>query len=63
VLHAARGTTDGAVLSAKNLPTPGLFSGQFNAHSEREYADVDGMEARLRTLLRLTGLWGLQTKN
>ena len=63
VLHAARGTTDGAVLSANNLPTPGLFSGQFNAHSEREYADVDVMEASLRTLLRLTGLWGLQTKN
>ena len=63
VLHAARGGTDGSVLSFKGLPTPDIFSGQFNVHSEREYADVDVMEASLRTLLRLTSLWGMQRKN
>lgn len=63
VLHATRGITDGSVLSFKGLPTPDLFSGQFNVHSEREYADVDVMEASLRTVLRLISLWGLQTKN
>jgi tripeptide aminopeptidase len=62
VLHAARGGTDGSTLSFKGLPTPDLFSGQFNIHSEREYADVDVMEASLRTALRLVELWGLQTK-
>ncbi len=62
VLHAARGGTDGSTLSFKGLPTPDLFSGQFNMHSEREYADVDVMEASLRTVLRLVELWGLQAK-
>ena len=61
VLHAARGGTDGSVLSFKGLPTPDIFAGQFNIHSEREYADVDVMEASLRTLLRLASLWGLQS--
>ncbi|MBR5151621.1 MAG: peptidase T [Elusimicrobiaceae bacterium] len=61
VLHAARGGTDGSVLSFKGLPTPDIFAGQFNIHSEREYADVDVMEASLRTLLRLASLWSLQS--
>ena len=58
--HAARGGTDGAQLSFMGLPTPNLFSGQYNMHSELEYADVDVMESSLRTLLRLTSLWALQ---
>ncbi len=62
VLHAARGGTDGSTLSFMGLPTPDLFAGQFNIHSELEYADVDVMEASLRTVLRLVSLWGLQTK-
>ena len=62
VLHAARGGTDGSTLSFMGLPTPDLFAGQFNIHSEREYADVDVMEASLRTVLRLIELWGLQGK-
>lgn len=58
--HAARGGTDGAQLSLKGLPTPNLFSGQYNIHSELEYADVDVMEASLRTAIRLVSLWALQ---
>ena len=61
VLTAARGGTDGAILSFMGLPTPDIFSGQYNLHSEREYADVDVMEASLRTVLRLVSLWNLQT--
>jgi tripeptide aminopeptidase len=60
VSHAARGGTDGAVLSLAGLPTPDIFAGQFNMHSEREYADADVMEASLRTVLRLISLWDLQ---
>lgn len=60
VLRAARGGTDGAVLSLAGLPTPDIFAGQFNIHSEREYADADVMEASLRTVLRLISLWDLQ---
>ncbi len=62
VLHAARGGTDGSTLSFMGLPTPDLFAGQFNIHSEREYADVDVMEASLRTALRLVELYSLQNK-
>lgn len=62
ILHAARGGTDGSTLSFMGLPTPDLFAGQFNIHSELEYADVNIMEAGLRTALRLVELWSLQEK-
>ncbi|MBR4592021.1 MAG: peptidase T [Elusimicrobiaceae bacterium] len=58
--HAARGGTDGSQLSFKGLPTPDLFSGQYNIHSQLEYADVDVMEASFRTVLQLISLWALQ---
>ena len=61
-LIAARGGTDGAQLAVKGLPTPDIFSGQFNLHSELEYADVDVMESSFRTLVRLATLWNLQEK-
>ena len=57
---AARGGTDGSTLSFMGLPTPDIFAGQYNLHSEREYADVDVMEASLRTVIRLITLWNLQ---
>ena len=60
VLTAARGGTDGSTLSFMGLPTPDIFAGQYNIHSPLEYADVDVMEASLRTLLRLTSLWSMQ---
>ena len=63
VLHAARGGTDGSTLSFMGLPTPDLFAGQYNIHSELEYADVDVMESSLRTVLRLISLWSLQEKH
>lgn len=62
VLYAARGGTDGSTLSFMGMPTPDLFAGQFNIHSELEYADVDVMESSLRTALRLIELWSLQGK-
>ncbi len=57
---AARGGTDGSTLSFMGLPTPDIFSGQYNLHSEREYTDVDVMEASFRTVLRLITLWNMQ---
>ena len=57
---AARADTDGARLAAKGLPAPGLFTGYYQAHTLKEYADVDAMEASLRTVLRLATLWALQ---
>ncbi len=60
VRSAARADTDGARLAAKGLPAPGLFTGYYQAHTLKEYADVDAMEASLRTILRLSTLWALQ---
>ena len=57
---ATRADTDGARLTAKGLPAPGLFTGYYQAHTLKEYADVDAMEASLRTVLRLATLWALQ---
>jgi tripeptide aminopeptidase len=62
VLTAVRGGTDGSQLSFMGLPTPDIFAGMFNMHSVREYADVDVMEASLRTLLRLSYVWSIQEK-
>ena len=46
-----------AVLNTKGLPTVTVFNGTFHAGSETEYADIDVMEAALRTLLTLTADW------
>ena len=62
LMQAARSNTDGSILTFKGLPTVEVFAGQFNTHREREYADLDVMEASLRTVLRLVELWGMQGK-
>ena len=48
-----RGGTDGARLSFMGLPCPNLGYGGYNAHGEREYADVQGMEQVVKVLLNL----------
>lgn len=58
--HAARGNTTGAYLAQQGIAAPDLFAGQYNPRSELEYADVDVMEAALRTSLQLVSLWALQ---
>ena len=60
VRTAARGGTDGSTLSFMGLPTPDIFAGMYNIHSELEYADVDVMEAAVRTILQAVSLWTLQ---
>ncbi|MBR3632337.1 MAG: tripeptide aminopeptidase PepT [Elusimicrobiaceae bacterium] len=50
---ALRDTSDAAILSLKGLPTLSLFTGVFNAGTSKEYADVDVMEASLRSAITL----------
>ena len=52
-----RGGTDGAVLSAKGLPTPNLFTGGQNYHSLLEWASVQDMAAAAATVVELVRLW------
>ena len=48
-----RGGTDGARLCFMGLPCPNIGYGGYNAHGEREYADVQGMENAVRIVLHV----------
>lgn len=56
-LAITRGGTDGAVLSAKGLPTPNLFTGGQDYHSVREWASLQDMAAAAATIVELAGIW------
>jgi len=60
-LAITRGGTDGAVLSAKGLPTPNLFTGGQEYHSVREWASVQDMGAAAATIVELAGVWAEPT--
>jgi tripeptide aminopeptidase len=57
VREPIRGGTDGAVLSARGLPTPNLFTGGHEYHSVREWASLQEMAAAAATVVRLAGVW------
>jgi tripeptide aminopeptidase len=57
---AIRGGTDGSRLSEMGLPTPNLFVGMHNFHSELEYACLEEMEAAVKVVIELAQLWGKQ---
>jgi len=48
---SVRNNTDFAVLTIRGLPAVGIFTGVFHGSEPLEYADVDIMEASLRSLL------------
>jgi tripeptide aminopeptidase len=52
-----RGGTDGAMLSARGLPTPNLFTGGHQYHSVREWASLQEMSAAAATVVRLAEVW------
>ncbi len=56
-LAITRGGTDGAVLSARGLTTPNLFTGGQEYHSVREWASVQDMAAAAATIVELAGVW------
>ena len=56
-----RGGTDGARLSFMGLPCPNLGTGGYNYHGESEFADVEGMEAAVRTILNLVTAFSART--
>jgi tripeptide aminopeptidase len=57
VRDAIRGGTDGAVLSARGLPTPNLFTGGHEYHSVREWASVQDMASAAAVIVRLAEAW------
>ncbi len=59
--RSIRGGTDGSRLSELGLPTPNLFAGMHNFHSELEFACLDEMESAVKVLLELATLWGAES--
>jgi tripeptide aminopeptidase len=57
---AIRGGTDGSALTEMGLPTPNLFTGGHDAHSEREWICVEDMGLAAATLVELARLWAEQ---
>jgi tripeptide aminopeptidase len=54
---AIRGGTDGSVLTEMGLPTPNIFTGGHDAHSEREWICVEDMGLAAVTLVELAKIW------
>jgi tripeptide aminopeptidase len=52
-----RGGTDGSVLSARGLPTPNIFAGGHEFHSQREWVTVEDMAAAAAVVVRLAEEW------
>jgi tripeptide aminopeptidase len=52
-----RGGTDGAMLSARGLLTPNIFTGGQQFHSVLEWASVQDMAASTATIVELAKLW------
>lgn len=57
---AIRGGTDGSALTEMGLPTPNIFTGGHDAHSEREWICVEDMGLAAATIVELAKLWAEQ---
>ena len=57
---AIRGGTDGSALTEKGLPTPNIFTGGQQAHSEREWICVEDMGVAAATVVELAKVWAEQ---
>jgi tripeptide aminopeptidase len=52
-----RGGTDGSALTEMGLPTPNIFTGGHDAHSEREWICVEDMGLAAATVVELSKVW------
>lgn len=52
-----RGGTDGSVLTQRGLPTPNLFTGMHEVHSQREWVSLQDMAKSAETLVHLARIW------
>lgn len=52
-----RGGTDGSNLTQRGVPTPNLFTGMHEVHSQREWVTLQDMEKSTETLVHLAQLW------
>jgi tripeptide aminopeptidase len=54
---AIRGGTDGSALTEMGLPTPNIFTGGHDAHSEREWICIEDMGLAAATIVELAKIW------
>jgi tripeptide aminopeptidase len=54
---AIRGGTDGSALTEMGLPTPNIYTGGQDAHSEREWICVEDMGVAAATIVELAKVW------
>jgi tripeptide aminopeptidase len=54
---AIRGGTDGSSLTELGLPTPNIFTGGHDAHSEREWICVEDMGLAAATIIEVVRVW------
>jgi len=54
---AIRGGTDGSALTEMGLPTPNIYTGGQDAHSEREWICVEDMGLAAATIIELANVW------
>jgi tripeptide aminopeptidase len=52
-----RGGTDGSALTEMGLPTPNIFTGGHDAHSEREWICIEDMGLAAATIIELAKVW------
>jgi tripeptide aminopeptidase len=57
MLTSIRGGTDGSALTEMGLPTPNIFTGGHDAHSEREWICVEDMGLASATVVELAQVW------
>jgi tripeptide aminopeptidase len=57
VRTSIRGGTDGSALTEMGLPTPNIFTGGHDAHSEREWICVEDMGLAAATVVQLAQIW------
>jgi len=54
---AIRGGTDGSALTEMGLPTPNIYTGGQDAHSEREWICIEDMGVAAATVVELAKVW------
>lgn len=57
ISDAIRGGTDGSNLTARGLPTPNVFTGMHEVHSEKEWVTLQDMTKAAETLVHLAQVW------
>jgi tripeptide aminopeptidase len=57
ISHPIRGGTDGSQLTEMGVPTPNIFTGMQNIHSQLEWISAEDMEKAVQVCIKTVELW------